>query len=73
MDRAFNFPRGYGYVEFKMRVDTENALMYMDGAQIDGNVVKMKFTLPARPNSFSTTLHDHHFWPSDGPCKGINT
>uniref|UniRef100_A0A452XK59 RRM domain-containing protein n=1 Tax=Aegilops tauschii subsp. strangulata TaxID=200361 RepID=A0A452XK59_AEGTS len=38
-----NLPRGYGYVEFKMRADAEKALLYMDGAQIDGNVVKVKF------------------------------
>uniref|UniRef100_A0A452XJX9 RRM domain-containing protein n=1 Tax=Aegilops tauschii subsp. strangulata TaxID=200361 RepID=A0A452XJX9_AEGTS len=43
MDKAVNLPRGYGYVEFKMRADAEKALLYMDGAQIDGNVVKVKF------------------------------
>ncbi|KAE8706151.1 Serine/arginine-rich splicing factor SR45 [Hibiscus syriacus] len=49
MDRVLNLPRGYGYVEFKTRADAEKALLYMDGAQIDGNVVRAKFTLPPRP------------------------
>uniref|UniRef100_A0A452XK68 RRM domain-containing protein n=2 Tax=Aegilops tauschii subsp. strangulata TaxID=200361 RepID=A0A452XK68_AEGTS len=31
MDKAVNLPRGYGYVEFKMRADAEKALLYMDG------------------------------------------
>ncbi|RRT72685.1 hypothetical protein B296_00000611 [Ensete ventricosum] len=31
MDRLVNLPRGYGYVEFKKRVDAEKALLYMDG------------------------------------------
>ncbi|KAJ8630709.1 hypothetical protein MRB53_024032 [Persea americana] len=39
VDVAVNIPRGYGYVEFKTRADAEKALLYMDGAQIDGNVV----------------------------------
>ncbi|KAL6007556.1 hypothetical protein ACLOJK_033054 [Asimina triloba] len=48
MDRTVNLPRGYGYVEFKMRADAEKALLYMDGGQIDGNVVRARFTLPQR-------------------------
>ncbi|RWR85364.1 serine/arginine-rich splicing factor SR45 isoform X2 [Cinnamomum micranthum f. kanehirae] len=32
-----------------MRADAEKALLYMDGAQIDGNVVRARFTLPPRP------------------------
>ncbi|KAF3493362.1 hypothetical protein DY000_02054961 [Brassica cretica] len=48
MDRAVNLPKGYAYVEFKARADAEKALLFMDGGQIDGNVVKAKFTLPPR-------------------------
>lgn len=48
MDRTVNLPKGYGYVEFKSRADAEKALLYMDGGQIDGNVVRAKFTLPPR-------------------------
>ncbi|KAF7140624.1 hypothetical protein RHSIM_Rhsim06G0238800 [Rhododendron simsii] len=48
MDSAVNLSKGYGYVEFKMRADAEKAQIYMDGAQIDGNVVRAKFTLPER-------------------------
>ncbi|VVA95824.1 unnamed protein product [Arabis nemorensis] len=48
IDRAVNLPRGYAYVEFKARADAEKAQLYMDGAQIDGKVVKAKFTLPPR-------------------------
>ncbi|KAK9204507.1 hypothetical protein WN943_014769 [Citrus x changshan-huyou] len=45
MDRAVNLPRGSGYVRFKTRADAEKAQLYMDGAQIDGNVVHATFTL----------------------------
>ncbi|TQD89906.1 hypothetical protein C1H46_024537 [Malus baccata] len=48
MDRTVNLPKGFGYVEFKIRADAEKAQLYMDGAQIDGNVVRAKFTLPQR-------------------------
>ncbi|RDY10986.1 Serine/arginine-rich splicing factor SR45, partial [Mucuna pruriens] len=48
MDRTVNLPKGYGYVQFKTRGDAEKALLYMDGAQIDGNVIKARFTLPPR-------------------------
>uniref|UniRef100_A0A0D9VAI8 RRM domain-containing protein n=1 Tax=Leersia perrieri TaxID=77586 RepID=A0A0D9VAI8_9ORYZ len=48
MDRMVNLPRGYGYIEFKKRTDAEKALLYMDGGQIDGNVVKLRFTLAPR-------------------------
>ncbi|CAN1263369.1 Serine/arginine-rich splicing factor SR45 [Linum perenne] len=50
MDRAVNLPKGFGYIEFKARADAEKALLYMDGAQIDGNVVRLRFTLPPRQN-----------------------
>ena len=48
MDRTVNLPKGYGYVEFKTRGDAEKALLYMDGGQIYGNVIKARFTQPAR-------------------------
>nr|CAD1836913.1 unnamed protein product [Ananas comosus var. bracteatus] len=53
MDRIVNLPRGYGYVEFKKRADAEKALLYMDGGQIDGNVVRVKFTLAQRQKASS--------------------
>ncbi|KAL6196755.1 hypothetical protein ACLB2K_032369 [Fragaria x ananassa] len=51
MDRSVNLPKGFGYVEFKMRADAEKALLHMDGGQIDGNVVQAKFTLSQRHKS----------------------
>ncbi|KAL6976387.1 hypothetical protein U1Q18_025175, partial [Sarracenia purpurea var. burkii] len=48
IDHAVNLSRGYGYVEFKTRADAEKAQAYMDGGQIDGNIVRTKFTLPER-------------------------
>ncbi|TVU36895.1 hypothetical protein EJB05_18848, partial [Eragrostis curvula] len=48
MDRLVNLPRGYGYIEFKNKADAEKALLYMNGGQIDGNVVKLKFN-PLQP------------------------
>ncbi|CAD6342359.1 unnamed protein product [Miscanthus lutarioriparius] len=53
MDRMVNLPRGYGYTEFKKRDDVEKALLYMDGGQIDGNVVKLRFTLQPRQRAAS--------------------
>uniref|UniRef100_A0A2C9VMM2 RRM domain-containing protein n=1 Tax=Manihot esculenta TaxID=3983 RepID=A0A2C9VMM2_MANES len=46
IDHTVNLPKGYGYVELKARADAEKALIYMDGTQIDGNVVRARFTLP---------------------------
>ncbi|KAL6201896.1 hypothetical protein ACLB2K_025608 [Fragaria x ananassa] len=51
MDHSVNLPKGFGYVEFKMRADAEKALLHMDGGQIDGNVVQAKFTLSQRQKS----------------------
>ncbi|KAI3980126.1 hypothetical protein MKX01_034732, partial [Papaver californicum] len=55
IDRSVNLPRGYGYVEYKTRADAEKALLFMDGAQIDGNVVRARFTLPQRQKVSSPT------------------
>lgn len=42
-----NIPRGYGYVEFKMRADAEKALLYMDGvcAELDW---ELKYFIPSK-------------------------
>nr|CAD1831689.1 unnamed protein product [Ananas comosus var. bracteatus] len=40
-------------VNFKKRADAEKALLYMDGGQIDGNVVRVKFTLALRQKASS--------------------
>ncbi|KAL2245131.1 UNVERIFIED_CONTAM: Serine/arginine-rich splicing factor SR45 [Sesamum indicum] len=48
IDHVVNLPKGFAYVEFKSRADAEKAQLYMDGAQIDGKVVRAKFTLPER-------------------------
>ncbi|PWZ34691.1 Serine/arginine-rich splicing factor SR45 [Zea mays] len=53
MDRMVNLPRGYGYIEFKKRADAEKALLHMDGGQIDGNIVKLRFTLQPRQRAAS--------------------
>lgn len=44
MDRVVNLPRGYAYVEFERREDAEKALAYMDGGQIDGNIIQYVVT-----------------------------
>ncbi|CAI0555590.1 unnamed protein product [Linum tenue] len=53
MDRVVNLPRGFGYVEYKVRADAEKALLHMDGGQIDGNIVRVRFTLPPRQQKVS--------------------
>ncbi|KAL3851053.1 hypothetical protein ACJIZ3_012935 [Penstemon smallii] len=61
IDRIVNIPKGFSYVEFKIRADAEKAQLYMDGAQVDGKVVRAKFTLPERkkptfpPKAVATT------------------
>lgn len=34
-----NLPKGYGYVEFKTRVDAEKAQLYMDGVGFSAMLV----------------------------------
>ncbi|GFQ04901.1 serine/arginine-rich splicing factor sr45 [Phtheirospermum japonicum] len=67
IDHVVNIPKGFAYVEFKNRADAEKAQLYMDGAQVDGKVVRAKFTLPERkkvaspPKAVATTSR------KDGP------
>ena len=42
------FPRTTAYVEFEDHVDAEKAVKYMDGGQIDGQVVTVRAVLPIR-------------------------
>lgn len=37
--------RGYGYIEYENAEDTEKAIKYMDGGQIDGQAVSVELTL----------------------------
>ncbi|KAF9608523.1 hypothetical protein IFM89_009889 [Coptis chinensis] len=69
IDRAVNLSRGYGYVEFKMRADAEKALQYMDGAQIDGNVIQARFTLPPRQKVVSDSKAVPVSLKREGPQK----
>ncbi|KAH9604956.1 hypothetical protein KSS87_017064 [Heliosperma pusillum] len=79
MDRTVNLPKGYGYVEFKTRADAEEALLYMNEAQIDGNVIKVTFTLPPRekvspvkavvPPKRDVTKNDGSDAGKDGPKR----
>jgi len=49
-DRKANLSKGSAYVEFLERSEAENAQIRLDGAQIDGNVVKASFVLPRKPS-----------------------
>ena len=40
IDRQVNLPKGFAHIEFEARDDAEKAMDYMNGAQIDGNVVR---------------------------------
>ncbi|KAK6133081.1 hypothetical protein DH2020_033120 [Rehmannia glutinosa] len=53
IDHVVNLPKGFAYVEFKGRADAEKAQLYMDGAQVDGKVIRVKFTLPERKKASS--------------------
>ncbi|RZC70085.1 hypothetical protein C5167_033394 [Papaver somniferum] len=54
-DVMVNLPRGFGYVVYMTRAYAEKALLFMDGAQIDGNVVRARFTLSPRKKGSSPT------------------
>ncbi len=39
IDKTVNLPRGFAYVVFETRAEAEEARRYMDGGQLDGNVI----------------------------------
>jgi RNA recognition motif-containing protein len=43
IDKAVNIPLGFAYVEYERVEDAEKAKKYMNGGQIDGNVVTVQF------------------------------
>lgn len=43
IDKAVNIPLGFAYVEYEAQEDAKKAKKYMDGGQIDGNVVTVQF------------------------------
>jgi len=47
-DKRANLPRGAAFVDFLERGDAEKAVEYLDGSQIDGNVIVVVFTDPKR-------------------------
>jgi RNA recognition motif-containing protein len=49
VNRKTNISEGFGYVEFEKRSDAEKALEYLDKGQIDGNVIRVQFTLVPKP------------------------
>jgi RNA-binding protein with serine-rich domain 1 len=40
VDERVQLPKGYAVVEFAQREDAERAKDYMDGGQLDGNVIQ---------------------------------
>lgn len=40
IDKAVNLPKGFAHVEYVKHDDAEKAINFMNGAQIDGNVVR---------------------------------
>jgi RNA-binding protein with serine-rich domain 1 len=45
IDRRIGLSKGFGYVTFEKSKDAEQAVLYLDGGQIDGNVIKVSFVL----------------------------
>jgi hypothetical protein len=43
IDRQVNLPKGFANVEFERHEDAAKAMDYMNGAQIDGNVVRCAY------------------------------
>ena len=47
-DRQIGLSKGYAYVEFEERSMAEQAQIYLDGGQLDGNILKVSFILVNR-------------------------
>eukprot|EP00617_Octactis_speculum_P013175 CAMPEP_0185756888 /NCGR_PEP_ID=MMETSP1174-20130828/15275_1 /TAXON_ID=35687 /ORGANISM="Dictyocha speculum, Strain CCMP1381" /LENGTH=342 /DNA_ID=CAMNT_0028436031 /DNA_START=25 /DNA_END=1054 /DNA_ORIENTATION=+ len=45
IDKKVNLSKGFAYVEFESRKDAEQAQLYLDGAQVDSNKIKVAFIL----------------------------
>jgi RNA recognition motif-containing protein len=43
IDKVVNLPRGFAYVVYETRKDAEKARQYMDGGQLDGNVLRYEW------------------------------
>ena len=48
MASRVGLPKGWARVEFWKQADAEDAVTYMDGAQLDGNVLRVDFVLMKR-------------------------
>eukprot|EP00961_Rhodomonas_salina_P157335 2118666-Rhodomonas_salina.1 len=48
-DTRINLPKGQGNVEYEKKEEAEEAIAAMDGAQVDGNIVAVKFLSKALP------------------------
>ncbi|KAG1667648.1 hypothetical protein FOA52_004675 [Chlamydomonas sp. UWO 241] len=44
-DKAVNLPRGFAHVEYDVVGDAQKAIDYMNGAQIDGKVIRVNFMI----------------------------
>lgn len=40
IEKSVNLPKGFAYVSFEKADDAQRAMEYMNGGQIDGNVIK---------------------------------
>lgn len=49
MDDRRKVPKGSAFVEYEQREEAEQAVAAMDGAQIDGNLVSVRFQVKAEP------------------------
>ncbi|CAN0149298.1 unnamed protein product, partial [Ascophyllum nodosum] len=45
VDKRVNLPKGYAFVEFVERAEAEQAQLYLDGGQLDGEKLKVAFVL----------------------------
>ena len=45
IDARVGLSKGYAYVTFEKSKDAEQAVLYLDGGQIDGNEIKVSFVL----------------------------
>ena len=48
IDPKLKLSRGYAYVEFATPHEAEQAQLYMDGGQLDGNAIKVSFVLVSK-------------------------
>eukprot|EP01119_Soliformovum_irregulare_P007314 TRINITY_DN1970_c0_g1_i1.p1 TRINITY_DN1970_c0_g1~~TRINITY_DN1970_c0_g1_i1.p1 ORF type:complete len:296 (+),score=42.77 TRINITY_DN1970_c0_g1_i1:44-889(+) len=69
-DKRVNLSRGTAHVEFGERDQAEKASTYMDGAQVDGNVIRVNFIQPPRNRYVARRNNNRYDYGRRGGGRG---